>query len=203
MVQALCHARCLCVCPFGAASARSVLLRPFLQACWDTPLYSNQLSVRKYFLAVTGLSSHFLSGVFQRAEAFPFDEIQFPIFCCCCLILMSLFWCVLPKKLSPNLSHKRFLVCRHLELLVLGFTFKSVILLSGFCLRQVVVEVIVFAYDCLSVPAPFLEDARLFSHRLSWHLGWESMCVSRSCTLFWSVSLCLYPLADALRSWLL
>lgn len=33
MVQALCPARCPCPCPFGAASARSVLLRPFLQAC--------------------------------------------------------------------------------------------------------------------------------------------------------------------------
>ena len=117
----------------GAASARFVLLCPFLWVCYVISLYSDQISVLQIFSCLVVCLSIFLALSFKEQKFFILRKFSLSCFIVC-LILMNLFWCVLPKKSLPNLSQKCFLMCRHLELLVLGFTFKSLILLSNFCL---------------------------------------------------------------------
>ena len=96
----------------------------------DTSPLSDKCSASIFFQLVACLFI-LLAVSFKEQKFFILMKFSLSVFS-----FMDLFWCVLPKKSLPNQSHKGFLMCSHLDFLVLGFTFKSLILLSNFCLWQ-------------------------------------------------------------------
>ena len=57
----------------------------------------------KYFLPICMLSLHFLPGILCNTEVFSFDENQFIYFA-----FIVCAFCVVPKKLLPNLKFGKF-----------------------------------------------------------------------------------------------